>query len=146
MDQAFKVAVLLEGRSCAHFTVEGMVGAERKNPDRPVSLMSLAARQGVDHADRRGLCFKRFVADITLDCNDMPPTAARLQCGDLVLSILPERKRCWQECFLFQNDLPCPLIEGVRYARVESPGKICQGDEFLLTSTDSTYLSDKESG
>jgi hypothetical protein len=132
MEKAFKVAALLEGRDCAEFTAEGMVGAERKNPNRPVSLMSLAARQGVKTADRRGLCFKRFVADITLDCEELPPTGALLQCSNLVLGILPERKRCWPECILLKKSLPCPLIEGVRYAWVESPGEICLGDEFKV--------------
>jgi len=132
MEKTLRVAALLEGRDCAQFTAEGMVGAERKNPDRPVSLISLAARQGVDQADRRGLCFRRFVADITLECAELPPTGALLKCSDLVLGILPERKRCWPECYLLKHDLPCPLIEGVRYASVESPGKACLGDEFSV--------------
>ncbi len=136
MEKTLKVAALLEGRNCAQFTAEGMVGADRKNPDRPVSLISLAARQGVDTAERRGLCYRRFVADITLSCKEMPPTGARLQCGNLVLIILPERKKCWPECELFQNDLPCPLIEGVRYASVSRPGKTCLGDEISVIFPD----------
>ncbi len=131
MDNQFKVAALHQDKDCAQFTQEGMEGAERKNPDRPVSLISLDARQSVDCAEQRGLCFKRFTADITLDCAGMPPTGALLTCGELVLGILPERKRCWPECVLFKDKLPCPLIEGVRYAWVEKPGRLCKGDIFM---------------
>ena len=122
------VAAIHQNRDCARFTETGLEGADRKNPDRPVSLMSLDARQQIDTAVRRGLCYKRFTADITLDCSQMPPTDAKLQCGELTLIILPERKKCWPDCELFQEGLPCPLREGVRYARVITPGGLCRGE------------------
>lgn len=128
MKTRYKVAALHEHKDCAHFTQEGMEDGIRKNPDRPVSLISLEARRAVDQAVMRGLCFKKFKADITLECEQMPDTDAALAIGELKLIILPERKRCWPECELLQKDLPCPLIEGVRYARVETPGKLCIGD------------------
>jgi hypothetical protein len=62
----------------------------------------------------------------------MPETGTILGSGDLKLSILPERKRCWPECILLEKDLPCPLIDGVRYARVESPGSLCLGDDLQV--------------
>jgi len=127
-----KVASFSEPWDCATFTQEGMEGVQRKNPNRPVSLISLQARQAVDQATERGLCFKKFVADITIDSDQMPPTESLLKSGDLVLGILPERKRCWPECELLHNKLPCPLIDGVRYARVEKPGKLCTGDLFTI--------------
>jgi len=67
MDEQFKVAAFDEDRDCARFTKEGMEGVQRKNPNRPVSLMSLEARQSVDQAELRGLCYKKFTADITYD-------------------------------------------------------------------------------
>jgi hypothetical protein len=130
----FTVAALIENRDCATFNQEGMEGVQRKNPDRPVSMISRKARQVVDNASERGLCYKKFVADITIDCEQMPPKGALLKSSDLVLQILPERKRCWPECELLEKKLPCPLIEGVRYARVEKPGRLCVGD-FLKTPT-----------
>ena len=142
MDKAFKVAALFQNRDCAHFTQEGMEGVQRKNPNRPVSLISLEARQIVDQAVLRGLCYEKFTADITLECEQMPPTDTLLQCGELVLGILPERKRCWPECILLQQKLPCPLIDGVRYAWVESAGKLCQGDIFKVVKTRSTDAPD----
>ena len=134
MSSDYKIAALFEGRDCAFFTNEGMEGVERKNPNRPVSLISLQARQAVDQATERGLCFKKFVADITVDCEQMPQTGALLKSGDLVLQILPERKRCWPECELLEKKLPCPLIDGVRYASVEKPGKLCLGDLFTMVT------------
>ena len=117
-------------KDCVIFTKTGMEGVERKNPNRPVSLISLEARQAVDQATPRGLCYKKFVADITLECEQMPPTGTLLKAKNLVLGILPERKRCWPECELLQNKLPCPLIDGVRYATVEKPGELCLGAIF----------------
>lgn len=126
------VAALYENKSRAHFTKEGLEGANRNSPDRPVSLMSLAARQQVDQPALQGLCYRRFTADITLDCTQMPSTGAFLICDGLVLEILPERKKCWPECELFQTQLPCPLRNGVRYARVEHSGRLSVGDEFKM--------------
>ncbi len=128
----FKVAALHGDRDCARFTEEGMEGIERKSPNRPVSLMSLESRQHVDQAELRGLCYERFRADITLDCAQMPAKGSRIKCGKLVLRILPEGKTCWPECILFQNKLPCPLRDGVRYTSVVSPGKLCLGDSFKV--------------
>ena len=132
MEPKFKVVSFSEPWDCATFTKEGMEGVQRKNSNRPVSLISLQARQAVDQATERGLCFRKFVADITLDCEQMPETGTLLKSGDLVLGILPERKRCWPECELLHNKLPCPLIDGVRYAWVEKPGKLCKGDIFAI--------------
>lgn len=126
----FTVTSIETEKDCVNITETGMEGVERKNPNRPVSLISLQARQAVDQATERGLCFKKFVADITLDCEQIPPTGALLKSGELELSILSERKRCWPECELLQNQLPCPLINGVRYAAVEKPGELCLGDVF----------------
>ena len=126
------VAALAENRSQAQFSETGMEGIERKNPKRPVSLMTLAARQGVDQAELRGLCYARFTADITLDCDQMPDQGTIIGTDDLQFGILPERKRCWPECSLFQNKLPCPLIDGVRYAWVEAPGLLCRGDQLKI--------------
>lgn len=132
MDNAFKVDAMGSDKDCVRFTEEGMEGAKRKNPDRPVSLMSLSSRQHVDTAELRGLCYERFRADITLDCTQMPAKGTLIRCGELVLGILPEGKTCWPECKLLQEKLPCPLKDGVRYAWVESPGTLCLGDSFTV--------------
>jgi len=124
----YKVVALHNNKDCAQFSQEGMEDGIRKNPDRPVSMISLEARQAVDQAVIRGICFKKFKADITLECEKMPDTDTILSSGDLELGILPERKRCWSECILLEKNLPCPLIEGVRYAWVEAPGRLCLSD------------------
>jgi len=132
MKTKYKVTALYVNKDCAEFGQEGMEGGIRKDSNRPVSMISLSAREAVDQAVLRGLCYKKFKADITLECEEMPETDAILECGSLKLGILPERKRCWPECVLLEKDLPCPLIDGVRYARVEAPGKICLGDELMI--------------
>jgi hypothetical protein len=132
MHKEFKVTALFGSRKSANFTKEGMVGVERKNPDRPVSIMTLSARQEVDQAALRGLCYQKFTADITLDCDALPDTGEVISAGELQLGILPERKRCWPECILLEKDLPCALIEGVRYAWVKTPGSLRLGDSFKI--------------
>jgi hypothetical protein len=137
------VAALAENRSQAQFSETGMEGVERKNPKRPVSLMTLASRQGVDQAEvEGGLCYARFTADITLDCDQWPDQGTIIGTDGLQLGILPERKRCWPECELFQNKLPCPLIEGVRYAWVEAPGLLCRGDQLKIVDNRSGEMSE----
>jgi hypothetical protein len=132
MKTRYKVVAFHEHTDCADFTQEGMEDGIRKNPNRPVSLISLDARQAVDQAVMRGLCYKKFKADITIECKQMPDTDAALVFGELKLVILSERKRCWPDCTLLEKNLPCPLIDGVRYARVDSPGKLCLGDNLKL--------------
>ena len=136
------VAALAENRSQAQFSETGMEGVERKNPKRPVSLMTLASRQSVDQAELWGLCYARFTADITLDSDHMPDAGTIIGTDDLRLGILPERKRCWPECELFQKMLPCPLIEGVRYAWVEAPGLLCRGDQLKIVDNRSGEMSE----
>lgn len=129
---AYTVAALGNHQECAQFNPDGMEGAKRKNPDRPVSMMSLSARQGVDSAELRGLCYERFQADITIECEQMPEKGSIIKANELALEILQEGKTCWPECELFQKDLPCPLRDGVRYARVEAPGKLCLDEIFEI--------------
>lgn len=128
MNQSYCIAFFQKQTPCIHILAEGVEGGELKTAERPLSMISQAARQAVDQAERRGLCYQRFQADITLAGAFMPPNESRLQCGDLVLYILPEGKRCFQECTLVINDLPCPLRDEVRFARVEHPGRLCQDD------------------
>lgn len=133
---AYTVAALGNREACAQFNPDGMEGAKRKSPDRPVSLMSLAARQGVDSAELRGLCYNRFQADITIECDQMPAKGTLIKAGELTLGILLEGKACWPECVLFQENLTCPLREGVRYAWVETPGMLCLGEVFEVVASD----------
>ena len=126
----YKVAEIWDHDDCARFNKDGMEGAKRKNPNRPVSMISLSARQEVDNATLRGLCYERFRADITIDCEKMPDKGAIIKANELALGILQEGKTCWPECHLFQENLPCPLLEGVRYAWVEEPGNLCLGEVF----------------
>jgi hypothetical protein len=131
-EDKFIIAAIHKNLDCARISKEGLEGANRQSPDRPISLMSLDARLQVDAATQRGLCYQRFTADLTLKCTRMPPTGANLRCGELTLVILPERKKCWPECSLIQEGLPCPLRDGVRYARVETPGNLCLGEVLRI--------------
>jgi len=128
----YKVAEIWDHENCACFNKDGMEGAKRKNPNRPVSLMSLSARQEVDAATLRGLCYERFRADITLKCEKMPARGVIIRADELALGILQEGKTCWPECHLLQENLPCPLRDGVRYASVRAAGNLCLGEVFEI--------------
>ena len=128
----FRVALIHGNKTYAQVDLDGLRGVIRKNPKRPISLISLTARQEVDQATLRGLCFKKFNADLTLDCQKLPGKGAQIATDQVQLVILPESKQCFAECILIQKKLPCPLRDGVRYASVASPGMICLGDLFTL--------------
>jgi hypothetical protein len=128
MDNTYTVASFHQNTPCVEILTSGVADAELTTAERPLSLISYAARQAVDAAVLRGLCYRRFQADITLDCATMPPKGAQLACGQLALQILPDGKNCFPECILVQDSLPCPLIDGVRFASVIQPGQLCQGD------------------
>lgn len=128
MENTCTVAYFHQNTPCVEILTSGVADTELTTAERPLSLISLSARQAVDAAELRGLCYRRFQADITLDCATMPPKGAQLACGVLVLQILPEGKICFPECILVQDGLPCPLIDGVRFASVIHAGQLCQGD------------------
>ena len=131
MENTYKIAYFYLQQPCVTITETGVEGSHLKSATRPPSLISLSARQEVDSAEKIGLCYPRFKADITLDCELMPPKGARLTCGVVTICILPEGKSCYPECILVQEGLPCPLIDGVRYASVEAGGTLCQGDQLI---------------
>lgn len=135
MEQTYPVAHFQLDQPCVNILTSGVAGSPLTSATRPLSLMSLPARQAVDSAVLRGLCYQRFRADITLDCPEMPPTGARLASADLLLHILPERKQCFPECILLEKELSCPLVDGVRFASVEAPGRLCRGDVLVLQHT-----------
>ena len=131
MENTYKIAYFYLQQPCVTITETGVEGSHLKSATRPLSLISLSARQEVDSAEKIGLCYPRFKADITLDCELMPPKGARLTCGVVTICILPEGKSCYPECILVQEGLPCPLIAGVRSASVEAGGTLCQGDQLI---------------
>lgn len=132
MDNTYTVAYFQTNQPCVNILTSGVDGSELKSADRALSLISLSARQAVDAAVVRGLCYRRFKADITLNSAKMPPKEVCLACGALIVEILSEGKQCFPECILLQDGLPCPLIDGVRFARVVQPGQLCQGDALTV--------------
>jgi hypothetical protein len=135
MDQTYLVAHFQLEQPCINILTTGVEGSPLTSAARPLSLLSLSTRQAVDSAVLRGLCCQRFRADITLDCPAMPPSGARLASAGLLLHILPERKQCFPECSLLEKELPCPLVDGVRFASVEVPGRLCLGDVLVPIHT-----------
>ena len=131
MESTYTIAYFQHNTPCVNILVTGVEGGELKSAERPLSMISLAARTAVDAAELRGLCYRRFRADMTLVGEHMPPKGARLACGELTLQILPEGKQCFPECILLQDALPCPLIDGVRFASVIQPGQLCCGDVLV---------------
>ena len=131
MENTYKIACYFYlQQPCVTITETGVEGSHLKSATR-LSLISLSGTPEVDSAEKIGLCYPRFKADITLDCELMPPKGARLTCGVVTICILPEGKSCYPECILVQEGLPCPLIDGVRYASVEAGGTLCQGDQLI---------------
>ena len=104
-------------------------GVKTRNPNRPtISLISLEARQSVDRATIRGLCYEKFTADIIVECDQMPDTDHAFNQETWCLKFFPNGKGAGLNASLLERELPCPLIEGVRYARWIKTGEICLWD------------------
>lgn len=98
--------------------------------ERQVSLLPRRARETVERMDKRGLCMKRFFANLEIE--DLPPleSGQRLAVGDAVLEITQARKSCFAECPLAGQKAACPL-QACRFARVIRGGGVSLGDQVL---------------
>ena len=100
--------------------------------DRQVSLLMGERAEAIRQAN--GLCTARFSADIVtqgLSYAALTP-GMRLTLGGCTLVIVQQGKRCFDECALHAAGASCGLPTGCAFARVETGGRICEGDEIVF--------------
>lgn len=94
--------------------------------NKQVAIITTKAKICMTKDKTVGLCYSKFQANIEIDGIDFN----RLKRGDLlkfkeaVLEII-SFKRCFQECRLIQEGLPCELSKGIIFAYVSESGIIC---------------------
>lgn len=80
--------------------------------------------------DKKGLCFRRFRANIVLDGieEESLEVGNYVKIGDSVLEISGYEQRCFSECERYVKRMECRLLKGCCYAKVVKDGKIRKGD------------------
>ncbi|MCB7303850.1 ThiF family adenylyltransferase [Bariatricus massiliensis] len=93
-----------------------------------VSIMTRATENWMQ--DKKGLCFRRFKANIVLDGieEECLEEGNFIKIGDSVLEITGYEQRCFSECERFVKHMECRLMKGCCYAKVVKDGKIRRGD------------------
>lgn len=93
-----------------------------------ISIMTKATESWMQ--DKKGLCFRRFRANIVLDGieDESLEVGNFIKIGETVLEISGYEQRCFSECERYVKRLECRLMKGCCYAKVVKDGKIRRGD------------------
>ena len=93
-----------------------------------VSVMTKATENWMQ--DKKGLCFRRFKANIVLDGIEEAwlEEGNYIKIGESVLEITGYEQRCFSECERYVKHMECRLMKGCCYAKVVKDGKIRRGD------------------
>ena len=111
---------------------------------RAVSLFTAQGRSELAADRARGLCFDRYLEDLTLELAPGPRLlpGVRITIGAKqgaesgsgpMLEVSEARKRCYAECPR-QDKAACPLRRHAAFARVIRPGVVSRGAELTLSS------------
>lgn len=101
--------------------------AYAKPGDREVCLMSVKTLEKLS-GFQDGLCVKRFVETICIDCEPEDiQVGDLLSLGDAQVAITKKGKRCFPECSLLKNKTKCPLMTEPMFGKVIKSGdiKVC---------------------
>jgi MOSC domain-containing protein YiiM len=111
---------LLEG-----FGIEGDLYGGR--PQRHISLLSQLNREKINSSEIKGLCSDRFKENITFSGEIDLKINSILKIGDVKIKITETGKRCFEDCKLHREKLPC-FLKGAAFGEVLSSGTIKIGD------------------
>lgn len=102
--------------------------------ERQITLLGEEDLKGLEQDRERGLCIKRYTANIILDGSTAElKEGETYKLGDTAIRITAERKRCYPECLIVSDDRRICLLPGAaRFAAIEKSGQVKTGD--TLTS------------
>lgn len=94
--------------------------------------------------DKKGLCFRRFRANIVLEGikDENLAEGNYLKIGDTVLLISGFEQRCFSECERYVKQMECRLMNGCCFAKVMKDGKIRRGDQVEVIEAREKVESD----
>ncbi len=102
-----------------------------------VSLLSGETLDLMRALDYRGLCMKKFKADLVTRGLDYTALRAGdlLEIGGAAIEITRTGKHCYPECPLRQENIACTLSRDVAFGKIVQAGSIAAGDG-IVRSTD----------
>lgn len=112
----------------------GMEGNRYQGGLRQVSIMRLETKQWMEQQTQKGLCFRRYKANIVVE-NLAPASLAvgqALSVGTAGFAITEYNKTCFDNCPLFQSGQACALPFSTAFATVVESGEVSLGDNVLV--------------
>jgi len=111
----------------------GIEGNAFQGGDKQVCIFSTEARVWMAEQTVRGLCFKQFTENILIGA--MQPDILKI--GDVLFIngahlMISGKKRCFDECELYSNNIPCLLSANAFFATVKKGGVIKVRDKVVL--------------
>lgn len=100
--------------------------------EKQIALISASAKIWTVTQEIQGLCLARFQENIVTEGLNY----ALLNQGDILktkaamIEITAYSKRCFPECRLIQQNQPCELKMGIRFAKVVQSGRVQVGDKI----------------
>jgi len=112
----------------------GIEGDYHQGGIRQVSILTAEALRWMETQPAKGLCFKKFRANMLIDGLNQSELAdsRKLYINETILKIVPSGKHCFRECVLFSDKTPCLLLTGAVFAAVFQSGTIKIGDEISV--------------
>jgi MOSC domain-containing protein YiiM len=100
-------------------------------PGRHLSILKTSTRNKISGLLEQGICTLRFKENILISGEMDIKKGQILKIGDVIIKITATRKKCFQECSLFNNQGYCPMDEVVFTEVIES-GVINTNDEIKI--------------
>lgn len=121
-------------KDCAKVKAYGGIIGDRHCDDsqKPISLLAKGTVEWMKAQSVKGLCFRRFKANLVYEGELEPEVGMKLQCGETVLEITGGKGRCFPECERYSRGLPCALPNGLWFARTVTGGAIKTGDTIAV--------------
>ena len=115
----------------------GIVGDWHSLSDeKQIALISLKVKDWMKEQAVKGLCFSRFQENILLNSLEFSELkqGVVLKTEYAKIEVILYTKRCFSECSLVKDALPCELREGIRFAKVIQSGSVHIGDRIWIDS------------
>ncbi len=122
-----------EGNFLANFGLEGDAYSEF-GVEKQVPIFFDEGRLSLEEEPFPGLCFPRFLETIRIRGikADYLKKDSIVQIGEAVFQVSKNRKKCYSECKIIQNNRHCALSEDVRFCKVLQTGIIRKGDSVNI--------------
>ena len=111
------------------------------NNEKQIALLSSNARDWMAAQEVKGLCFSRMQENILIKKINFSELTQGviLNTEDAKIEILKYSKKCFAECDLVKDALPCELKLNIRFAKVILSGTVHVGDRIWIDENEKNY-------